>query len=174
MDLAPDSRALLKRSLFFEPLPFVRRVIFIATPHGGSQLADRRFASWVSRLVKMPVTLTTLTVEIARHGSDQIFLQPLQRLPTSLDNMASRNPFLRTLSQLQIAPGVTTHSIIAVRGGPNPDGGDGVVLFRSAQLEGVESELVVDDGHSVHTNPQAIQEVRRILLEHAAAAGELD
>ena len=125
VELAPDSRALLQRSLFFEPLPFVRRVIFIATPHGGSQLADIRLASWISRLVKMPVTLTTLMADLARHGSDQIFLQSLQRLPTSLDNMASRNPFLRTLSTLPIAPWVVTHSIVAVRGGENPNGSDG-------------------------------------------------
>jgi pimeloyl-ACP methyl ester carboxylesterase len=174
IDLAPDARALLQRSLFFEPLPFVRRVIFIATPHGGSNLADIRFASWISRFVKMPVTLTTLMVDVARHGNDQIFLQRLQRLPTSLDNMASGNPFLRTLSKLPISPDVVAHSIIGVRGGPNPDGGDGVVRFRSAQLEGVASELVIDSGHSVHTNPQAIQEVRRILLEHAAKVGDLD
>jgi pimeloyl-ACP methyl ester carboxylesterase len=174
VELAPESRALLQRSLFFQPLPFVRRVVFIATPHRGSELADRRLASWVSRFVKMPVTLTQLTVDLARHGSDQIFLQRLERLPTSLDNMSSRNPFLRTLSTLPIAPEVATHSIIAVRGGPDPDGGDGVVRFRSARLEGVESELVIDAGHSVHTDPQAIQELRRILLVHAAAPASAD
>jgi pimeloyl-ACP methyl ester carboxylesterase len=171
--LDPDSRALLQRSLFFEPLPFVRRVVFMATPHGGSHLADFRMASWISRFVKMPVTLTNLTVQIAQHGSDQIFLQSLERMPTSLDNMASRNEFLRTLSTLPVAPDVAAHSIIAVRGGPNPYGGDGVVRFRSAQLDGVVSELVVDSDHAVHTQPQAIQEVRRILLEHAEGAGDL-
>ena len=173
VSLEPDARALLKRSLFFEPLPFVRRVVFMATPHRGSQLADFRVASWISRFVKMPVTLTNLTLQLAQHGTDQVFLQSLERMPTSLDNMASRNTFLRTLSSLPIAPGVATHSIIAVRGGPNPDGGDGVVRFRSAQLDGVESELIVDSDHAVHTRPQAIQELRRILLEHAAEAGDL-
>jgi hypothetical protein len=44
-----------------------------------------------------------------------------------------------------------------------------LVSFRSARLAGVASELVIDSGHSVHTDPRAIQEVRRILLEHAAA-----
>jgi len=168
IDLLPESRAVLQRSLFFEPLPFVRRVIFVATPHRGSDLADQRLASWVSRLVKSPVTLTTLMVDLARHGSDQVFLQRLQRLPTSLDNMSSRDPFLRSLSELPIAQGVSTHSIIAARGGPGTDGGDGVVRLRSARLDGVESELVIDAGHSVHTHAEAIQEIRRILLLHAA------
>lgn len=167
IDLAPESRALLARSLFFEPLPFVRRVVFIATPHRGAYRADSRVASWISRLVKMPLTLTTLAVDLARHGSDQVFLQSLERLPTSLDNMAPGNPFLRTLSELPIAPGIEAHSIIAVRGRPGPNAGDGLVRLQSARLEGVETELVVDSGHSVHTHPQAIQELRRILLEHA-------
>lgn len=171
VDLLPESRAVLERSLFFEPLPFVRRVVFVATPHGGSHLADERLVSWISRFVKAPVTLTSLMVDLTRHGGDQVFLQRLQRLPTSLDNMTTRNPFLRTLAALPIASDVATHSIIAVRGGPNPEGSDGVVRFRSARLEGVRSELVVDAGHSVHTHPQAIQEIRRILLEHAEGPG---
>jgi hypothetical protein len=84
--------------------------------------------------------------------------------------MASRNPFLQTLRDLPIAPGVPAHSIIAVRGGPPPEGGsDGVVRYESAHIEGVESELVVDSNHSVQMQPRAIQELRRILLEHVDA-----
>jgi hypothetical protein len=53
--------------------------------------------------------------------------------------------------------------------GPLEDEGDGVVKYRSAHLDGVASELVVrHSGHSVQEQPLAIQEVRRILLEHAS------
>ena len=52
-------------------------------------------------------------------------------------------------------------------GGPIEEGDDGVVKYRSAHIDGVESELVVRSGHSVQANPQAIEEVRRILYEHA-------
>jgi hypothetical protein len=34
-----ETRAAIDRLLFFRPLPYVRRVVFIATPHRGSRLA---------------------------------------------------------------------------------------------------------------------------------------
>lgn len=170
LSLTDESAELLRRSLFFEPLPFVERVVFLSTPHGGSYLADFRVASWVSRLVKAPATLTRLTLDLATHGGEALVLRSLDRLPTSLDNMASRNPFLQALRKLPIAPGVAAHSIIAVRGGPPPEGGsDGVVRYESAHLDGVESELIVDSDHSVQMQQRAIRELRRILLVHAGA-----
>jgi pimeloyl-ACP methyl ester carboxylesterase len=166
----PDDRELLRRSLFYERLPFVERVIFLSTPHRGSYLSDWSVSSWISRLVKMPTRITQLGVSLATDGQDALLLQRLQKPPTSLDNMRSTNPFLKTLSQLPIEPGVTAHSIIAVKGdGPVESGSDGVVRYSSAHIEGVESERVVRSGHSVQEKPEAIQEVRRILLEHAAA-----
>ena len=41
-----------------------------------------------------------------------------------------------------------------------------MVKCESARLEEAESELVVRSGHSVQANPAAINEVRRILLQH--------
>jgi hypothetical protein len=43
------------------------------------------------------------------------------------------------------------------------------VAYSSAHLEGMASELVVTSGHSVQQTPKAIEEVRRILLEHSEA-----
>ena len=51
----------------------------------------------------------------AAAGGEGAFLVPLQRPPTSLDNMSSSNRFLRTLSEQPIAPGVTANSIVADR-----------------------------------------------------------
>jgi hypothetical protein len=45
--------------------------------------------------------------------------------------------------------------------------GDGVVSYKSAHLDTAISEIVVPAEHSyVHHHPLAVQEVRRILLEH--------
>jgi hypothetical protein len=52
--------------------------------------------------------------------------------------------------------------------GPKEEGNDGVVAYTSAHIDEVVSELVVRSSHSVQGNPQAIEEIRRILLEHAA------
>ena len=43
-------------------------------------------------------------------------------------------------------------------------------IFESAHLDGVESELVIHSGHSVHGHPLAIAEVRRILYRHGEEA----
>jgi len=172
VDLSPDNRELLHRSMFFEPLPFVTRVIFLSTPHHGSYLARFSMSHWISRLVKMPISLTQLSIDLATQDPDAFYVRKLERLPTSLDNMSPSNGFLQALAELPIAPGVTANSIIAVRGdGPLEDAGDGVVRYTSAHIAGVESEKVVrGSGHSVQETQEAIQEVRRILLEHAAAA----
>ena len=171
LKLDPETRALLQRSLFYQRLPFVERVIFMSTPHHGSYLSDYSPAAWISRLVRLPVQLTQLSVNVAKEGADALLLQRMERLPTSLDNMRAGNPFLVTLSKLPIDPHVTANSIIPVEGlGPFENGVDGVVSYKSAHIDGVESELVVQpSGHSVQETPQAIEEVRRILREHLRA-----
>jgi hypothetical protein len=86
--------------------------------------------------------------------------------------MSPGNPAIQTLAELPIAPGVKAHSIIAVKGrGSLADGTDGVVGYRSAHLDGTVSELIVESGHSVQGNPEAIEEIRRILLQHLQDAG---
>ena len=45
---------------------------------------------------------------------------------------------------------------------------DGVVPYRSAHLDGVPERIVRSD-HAVQKDPEAIREVKRILLEHAKA-----
>ena len=89
------------------------------------------------------------------------------QLPTSVDNMSPGHPFLRALNDLEIDPGITAHSIIAVLGdAPFLGKTDGVVAYESAHIEGVESEKVVHSSHSTQSNPETILEVRRILREH--------
>jgi hypothetical protein len=90
------------------------------------------------------------------------------RLLTSVDQMNPNNRFVKVLAEIPIAPGVAANSIIAVKGtGAVEDGEDGVVAYRSAHLDGVESELVVQSGHSLQDYPETVEEVRRILLLHA-------
>ena len=69
---------------------------------------------------------------------------------------------------MPIAPDVSAHSIIAVKNpdDPNAEWNDGVVAYSSAHLEGAASELIVHSGHSTQSEPQTIEEVRRILLEN--------
>lgn len=165
LSLRPETRQTLERSLFFERLPFVKRVVFIATPHRGSFLADRWFSRFASGLVAMPGEVVDSVADLVGEDDDRILLRSLDDLPSSLDNMASDNRFLSTLVELPIASQVTSHSVIAVQEGQEDieSGDDGVVSVESARLDGVASELIVRSGHSTQSHPATMREVRRIL-----------
>ena len=170
-DLDPDTREILERSLFVEPVPFVKRVIFISTPHRGSYLAAFRLANLVSSLVKLPTRLAGLSVQLLTLDDDALALRRMQRLPTSVDNMRPGAAFLEVLDTLPIVPEISAHSIIPVKGEAPPDGqSDGVVRYESAHLDGVESEKIIyHSEHSTQGSPGAILEVKRILLEELSS-----
>jgi pimeloyl-ACP methyl ester carboxylesterase len=171
LDVSEQTRDLLRRATFVTPLPFVKRVVFLATPHRGSELTVGRIAKWVAGFITVPLGLAGTVTEVVTRNRDAMVLSSADtkpRVPTSMDQMNPRNDFLKTLASIPLAPGVIANSIIAVKtSGPVEDGEDGVVAYRSAHLEGVESELVVKSGHSLQDQPETVEEVRRILLLHA-------
>jgi len=165
LDLRPETREIVERSLFFEPLPFVKRVIFIATPHRGSFIADRRLVRFATRFIAMPGDLVDAAADLFVEDDDRLLLRRFDDMPSSLDNMTSDNRFGRALAELPISTGVEAHSIIAVLEDQDDleSGDDGVVSVQSARIEGVESELIVRSNHSTQLHPLTIGEVRRIL-----------
>ena len=168
LTLKPETRRLLESSLFVTPVPYVQRVIFLATPQRGTPLAAGRVVAWLARFIELPLDVSSAAVDLVTVNKDRLALRSLDQLPRSVDNMSPSNPFVRALASLPIADDVKAHSIIAVKGTGSPiHGTDGVVPYWSAHIDGVESELVVRSNHSVQSNPHAIEEVRRILLEHA-------
>ena len=177
LDVSAETRNILERTSFVTPLPFVKRVVFLATPHHGSALTVGGFAEWVAarlrNFIKMPLKLAAVMADLTTNP-DALVLSSADatpRMPTSLDQMNPRNPFLRTLASIPLAPGVAANSIISVKGsGPVEEGGDGVVNYTSAHIDGVESELVVQSSHSLQDRPETVEEVRRILLYHARDA----
>ena len=171
LNVSPETRDILRRWAFVKPLPFVKRVVFLATPHHGSPLTVGRIAAWVGGYVATPFQMAAVFGDLTLHNKDAFTLSSassVSKLPTSMDQMNPRNPFLTTLAEIPIAPGVTANSIIAVQGaGPIEEGSDGVVPYRSAHIDGVESEVVIRSSHTVQDQPGAVEEVRRILLLHA-------
>ncbi|MGH7787750.1 MAG: esterase/lipase family protein [Candidatus Binatia bacterium] len=169
LDVSDATRELLQEVFVFEPLPFVRQLVFIATPHGGSHVAANRLANWIAGFVRLPQNLAGASAEVITGNVDALRFDPRRPMLGSVYGMQPGSRFLTTLAEIPLAPDVTAHSIIPVRGDPPPDGqSDGVVRFESAHIDAVASELIVPrSGHSVQSNPIAIEEVRRILLEHA-------
>ncbi|MDP3876261.1 MAG: alpha/beta fold hydrolase [Methylobacter sp.] len=169
IDADPKIKFHLNRAMFFEHLPFVKRVVYISTPHRGSFLSK----DWVRNLTR---SLVTLPVDLVKGGFEKFAQLSGQlklpaslkgKLPTSADGMSPDNPILKALVDLPLAPGITGNSIVAVL--PDMDiktGNDGVVEYSSAHIDDVESEYVVRTGHSAQGHPLAIEEVRRILLKN--------
>jgi len=163
--MSAETRAVLQRTLFFQPLPFVTRVIFVATPHRGSFRVSSLVLNLVRRLVSLPVALVKTAQDAAREGL--ISREALAALPTAVDNMRPGHQFIRVLSASPIAEGVTAHSIVAVDGAGGPQGlNDGVVTYESAHIDGVVSERIVRSTHSTQGHPDTILEIERILREH--------
>ena len=92
--------------MFFEPLPSVTRVVFIATPHRGSFRVTSP-SSWTScgALVTLPVTVVTGVNELAQSNPNAVSLKALGGIPTAVDNMRPGHRFVRTLSASPLAPG---------------------------------------------------------------------
>jgi len=171
IDVSPETRAWLERSIFFEHQPYVTRVVFIATPHKGSFRVSSLVLSIIRRLVTLPVRVVTGVGELTTRNAGL----PKEVAPTAVDNMRPGNRLVRTLSASPIAPGVTAHSIIPVTEEGPPEGqNDTVVKYESAHLEGVASEKIVHSTHSTQSTPATILEIRRILYEHLGIACGLE
>jgi pimeloyl-ACP methyl ester carboxylesterase len=175
LDLSPEARELAQRSYFYEPLPFVKRLVFIATPHRGSYLTAIAWAGFrpsrlITRLITLPFTLVSQGFELTQWSDQARVRRASERMPTSIDQMTPGDGFLEALLALPVVPGIEYHSIIAVKGdGPAERGADGVVQYESAHLEGAVSEKVVRSGHSTQAHPATIEEVRRIVRAHVTA-----
>lgn len=167
INVSSSDRELLRRVFFFKHEPFVKRVIFIATPHRGSTLSDRPLASAISTLVAVPQFLLSTAFDVMTFDIDTPGDKVKKRDFTSVKNLSPSNRFIRVTQEIPIEVGVPYHSIIGNRrGGEENTGSDGVVPYWSSHLDGAESEIVVPSGHSAHYHPLAIQEVRRILEKH--------
>jgi hypothetical protein len=174
LTVSSETRDLLTRALIFKPLPFVKEVIFIATPHHGSFQALGIFGQLASWLINLPGRFTKLSVDLLTLQKQGFVLGPFSGIPTSIANMSPDNRFIQNLAAIPLEDGVVAHSIIAVEGdGPPEEGDDGIVKYSSAHIDGVASEKIVRSPHSTQGNPETIQEVKRILFARLrGVAGE--
>jgi hypothetical protein len=167
LNLKPETKSLLKESLFVQHLPFVRTVIFIATPHGGSYQASLTIVGLFARLVTLPLSITAAAADVLTNAGNALKLNHDRRAFNSINGMSPGNPGIEAVRRIPVAPGIHAHSIIpSLQDGPLVKRDDGVVKYKSAHIDGVESELVIEhQGHSTQSNPLAVREVHRILLD---------
>lgn len=173
LNVPATEREKIREGLLYQPLTEPKRVVFLAVPHRGSPMADLRLSVWISRLIRLPKTLTVelldstlLAVSNVAKGEDSS-----KHLPTSINSLSPSNPSTVSLNKLPLPKRITFHSIIGDRGRDNtPNSSDGVVPYWSSHVEPVASEKIVPCNHSVPDNPEAAEELNRILKLHLGAS----
>ena len=164
----PDLRGSLEKLLVFEPVPYVSRLIFIATPHRGSPIADGPIGWAVSGLMRRPMEQAERIAEIERLNGPNVLTRELRTSPlNSISSLRTDSPILAALDKIPINPSVPYHSIIPLL--MRDADTDGVVDYVSSHLEGAESEKIVAGDHSSQETPEVTSEIKRILLEHLGA-----
>jgi len=166
----PKSKHLLEEVLIFNHRRDIGRVVFMSTPHRGSDLAS----NWIGRIGSMLVRTPSRMLTIGRTLRETLTADPaalkLKRLPNSVDTLAPNNRFVVAINKIPMTKQIPYHSIIGDRGrGDTPNSSDGVVAYWSSHLDGAKSERIVPSGHGSPLNPQAIAEVHRILQLNAAS-----
>ena len=165
----------------FPPLPFVNRVVFMAVPHRGSEMAKWSLARFGSRLVSLPKTLREKLPLFARvfEKINKEKYEELERLhrergdkddQPSVSGLYDLDPdslFIQALADSPMKKGLVYHSIIGDQErADHPGGTDGVVPYSSSHLDNAASEVIVHSGHSIHRSPAAMRELLRILRLH--------
>jgi hypothetical protein len=164
-------RRQLEEAFVFSHRPEVKQVIFISTPHRGSDLAS----SWIGRIgasfVKTPRPLQSDYAAAKPLLINDPSARSLKRMPNSVDTLEPNDRFVEAVDKLPITPGIPYHSIMGDRGrGDTPNSSDGIVPYWSSHLAGAKSELIVNSGHGAQYNPEAIAEVKRILRMNSESA----
>ncbi|WP_026212985.1 esterase/lipase family protein [Faucicola boevrei] len=154
--------------------------------NGASQLSDQSFFVKLTKSISIAdnVAINTLiatddrdlydalkndTLQNKLNNNDQI----ITNLPTDFNNnqskqlnQSSQNSYLYNRANLNKAESLQAQRqqlLKQVSQGATERLSDGIVPYQSASLKDVESEKILSGKHNVHTSPQAVLELRRIL-----------
>ena len=157
---------------FFDANPSVRHVVTIATPFRGSKYSNNMTQWFVRTTSRMPKQLTGVLRTFSLEQRDQISNHSLLDIENGVESLAPKSPFLEAMLNIPRAPWVQYHNVIGEIKQNYPTFGlnfpesDGVVRLSSAEADWADSRVIVPSPHTkVHTHPEAILEVRRILLD---------
>ena len=167
--ISEEERAMGRNLYYWEALPFIKRAVFVSTPHGGSPDSDGILGFIGDMLISLPEKFGAagkhLEAEEPGIVRDSTWVE--LEAETSVDNLSTKSRMLLTLRALPLQSGTPFHTILGdLTGKGVPDGTDGVVPSWSAHLDGAASELVVKSDHHAHGKPRSLLELRRILHLH--------
>ena len=160
---------LMRDCLIFGAYPGVRRVVYIATPHRGSQLDRGSFRAIGTRLVFLPDALRAAHHRLVAKNPPGLLPRAVPPGPAEQHRRAGVG-LADPDGPLGTGPPAGPESPYDHRGPPRAhrpgSQTDGLVSYESAHVAGAASEKLVSAGHLCQDHPEVIGEVRRILLEH--------
>ena len=170
--LSDDNRRMIEDSLIFHHRKDISRVIFMSASLGGSNVATGFIGRMGKKLIGGLSDIQDIGKDLVRLAKPRDDGKVLDATPNSIDVLDPNNRFITTINKIAPAQGIPYHSIIADQGkGGNKDHTppvltDGIVPYWSAHIDGAQSEVIVPSGHWSNRDPIAIEEVKRILMQH--------
>jgi pimeloyl-ACP methyl ester carboxylesterase len=167
--LSPHVREYFRDELFFQHRPEVGRVIFIAAPLKGSNLARGLVGRIAAIFIREPAISSNASEEMLQ-ATAHIREEELKvkRRSNSVDTLSPESRFVKVINTIPMTPGVPYDTIIGDRGrGDSPNSSDGIVPYWSSHMEGAASEQIAPSDHAAHQNPEAIADVLALLKKHA-------
>jgi pimeloyl-ACP methyl ester carboxylesterase len=171
--LGAAEREDIRRLVYFDPDPAARRAVYFSAPHRGASMAEKGIAGLLAEVAKLPANVTRMNEQLLDPRLNGHFKVPIDRRYTSRESLEPGAPMVAAMEASPYTEEVIYHSIIGDRGkGDTPNSSDGVVEYWSSHQEGAASEVIVPTGHGSFKHPRAIEELHRILYEHAGLRGE--
>ena len=164
-----SNNSLVMHALIFKRNPRIKRVVFVCTPHRGSEMASGGLGRLAISLISLPLNVATV-LQDAVTQEELIQITGSNRLPNSVYGLKPNNPTFKVVNSAPVT--VPYHSIIGDRGkGDSPNSTDGVVPYWSSHFDKAQSEVIVPGPHSSTGLPQTIAELDRILRLHVGLSG---
>lgn len=160
------TQRMMRNALFFDHLPNVKTVVFISTPHQGSELADNGILQATAKLILLLPKTVRSSVKALTELPPALINPTLRSFHDwgveGVENLSTKHPYFHALARHPID--VPFHSVISTRNKEDYlNGSDGVVPYWSAHLTGAKSETIIPYPHGCLEKPGSVQAVMTIL-----------
>ena len=173
-DLTKEQKKLTTTAFRYTPRTYVKEVIFLATPHRGSQIANNLVGRIGTSLSARPKAIEELSHDLVTKNRERLtpqFFDFVSKKVNAISTLRPDSPVTNLLADLPVDRAVMFHTIAGLKPGfekkAPAEQGDGVVPLESTYVKGAICEAGVLSGHSVHRKVQAADLVKVILLRQA-------